>query len=128
MQDIHFVSGKDFIRASNSGMVDLEASKANIKHLCDVWNHSDDHNILIDIRDVVHDLSVPDVRTLFEEVVRSGLGKVNHVAILYRLRKNFDHSKFLEFLAGQKGLNLRAFEEFEEAWAWVAEIKQLETA
>jgi hypothetical protein len=41
------------------------------------------------------------------------------VAVLTRPKDNFDRAAFLELCATNRGYHLRAFREFEEAFAWL---------
>jgi hypothetical protein len=123
--DIHYISVKDFIRTRNTGVVDLETSKKNLINLCNIWREHSDQNVLVDLRHTTIDFSVKDIQEYVEVVLATGLGQRNRVALLYKHRDSFDRVRFFEFLAVQKGLGVKACEDFEEAIEWLSELTPL---
>src|SRR5262249_5599415 len=77
----------------------------------------DNHHILIDVREMPPGgkLSAVDVWEVASALEGLGIGRHNRIAILNAPKDRFDRAKFLETCAANRGFNIRAFRDFEEA-------------
>ena len=72
-------------------------------------------HILFDCREASSHSTVLDVWTLARDLGSVGVTPENRVAVLTRPKDNFDRAAFLELCATNRGYQLKAFREFEEA-------------
>jgi hypothetical protein len=112
---------KDLIVQTVSGTVDLEASKAAFRRLAEDPDFLPGYEVLLDWRDVDCAMTVPDVFEMAKYLSDLGtrLPTRKKIAILVSGALAFDHAKFLELCANNRGLALAAFEDYDEADAWL---------
>jgi hypothetical protein len=75
--------------------------------------------ILIDSREASSHSTMVDVWTLARDLSSLGVTHENRVAVLNRPKDNFDRAAFLELCATNRGYQIKAFREFEQAFAWL---------
>ena len=112
---------KDLIVMTASGTVDLDASKAAFRNLAEDPEFLPGYEVLLDWRDVDCDMSVSDVFEMAKYLSDLGtrLPTRKKIAILVSGKLAFDHAKFLELCANNRGVALAAFEDYEKADAWL---------
>src|SRR5687768_14016699 len=108
---------KDLIVMTSSGAVDLDASISALKSLADDPEFLRDYEVLLDWRDIECSMSVSDVFHIATYLANPGTKLPTHkkIAILVSGRLAFDHAQFLELCATNRGVELRAFEDYEKA-------------
>jgi hypothetical protein len=106
---------------TSSGALDLEASKAALKSLADDPEFLPGYEVLLDWRDVECTMSVVDVFEIARYLsdLDTRLPTRKKIAILVSGKLAFDHAKFLELCAGNRGITLRAFEDYDKANEWL---------
>jgi hypothetical protein len=112
---------KDLIVMTSSGTVDLDASKAALKSLADDPDFLPGYEVLLDWRDVECTMSVGDVFEIAKYLtdLDTKLPTRKKIAILVSGRLAFDHAQFLELCAGNRGVTLHAFDDYDKASAWL---------
>jgi hypothetical protein len=120
--DVRVIPAREFLRADVHGNLDLRQSKELLKELAAATTGFPDRHILIDVRDVPATgprLSSEELFEIVQTLHSLGLGVLNRIAIVRRPPEAFDRARFLEMLAGERGIQISAFESFEEAFNWL---------
>ena len=107
------------VKTDITGEIDLNASRGMLSELMETCKREKMVRILIDCREASSHSTVLDVWTLARDLGSLGVTPENLVAVLTRPKDNFDRTAFLELCATNRGYQLRAFREFEEAFAWL---------
>ena len=108
----------DFIRARPDGHADLEQAETLLKEIAQAGSGLQDFDILVDTRTVKGRLSVADLWTLAEKLVRFRQTFSHRTAVLCPLEK-FDHTRFFALCAENRGFNVHAFTSYEDAMEWL---------
>jgi len=114
--DVRIIPISEFVRTNVSGTVDLQTKRALLKKLLT----SSNHHILIDCRASSSQSTTVDVWMLAAELGKLGMTNNHRIAILHNTRDGFDPASFLELCATNRGYQLRAFHDFEQATMWLA--------
>jgi hypothetical protein len=111
---------KDLIIMTSSGMIDLAASKIALKNLAADPEFDKHYEILLDLRDSECELSVMDVYEIATYLAwpDPALPTSKKIAVLVSGQRAFDHAKFLEVCSTNRGVHVRAFEDYEKASEW----------
>lgn len=117
--EIKFVKTKDFIKTTASGQLSLEQSKKVLSEIARLNTPDDLHDILVDIRNTLPGLSLSDIYELVTEVGNHRQAFRKKIAILLGEQHDFDKARFLEMCASNRGYNVNAFDDFEEAVNWL---------
>jgi hypothetical protein len=102
-----------------TGEIDLNASREMLSELMAFSRREHMSRILIDCREASSHSTVLDVWALARDLGSLGFTHENRVAVLNRPKDNFDRGAFLEVCATNRGYELKAFREFEAAFAWL---------
>ena len=104
-----------------SGTVDLAASKAALKTLAEDPQFLSSYEVLLDWRDIDCTMSVTDVYEIASYLAHPDTELPTHkkIAILVSGSHAFDHAKFLEVCATNRGVHLFAFEDYDKASQWL---------
>jgi hypothetical protein len=118
--DIRVISAREFLRADVQGQPDLATSRQILEELAAAGGADPGRDILLDVRDTgAPVLTSVDLFELVQVFRKLGLGVLNRIAILRRVKDEFDRARFFEMLATDRGLNVAVFEEFEPAFTWL---------
>lgn len=117
--EVRVIPIREFLRTDVSGVVDLKASRELLRELVAVSSRNNVDRILIDGREASSNASTVDVWTLANDLGSLGVSREHRVALLNRPKDEFDRGAFLELCATNRGYQLRAFRDFEEAFAWL---------
>ena len=116
---------KHLIVMAAHGTVDLPASKAALKSLVADPGFDANPEVLIDLRDTACDISVTDVFELVKQMALSmpALSNNHRIAVLVKRHTPgnlvFNYAQFLELCAGNRGLNIRAYGDYDHAIDWL---------
>lgn len=112
---------KDLIVMTSSGMIDLAASKAALRNLAADPNFDSQCEVLLDVRDSDCELSVADVYEIaaFLAWPDPALPMHKKLAVLVSAHQAFDHAQFFEVCSTNRGVQVRAFEDYDMADAWL---------
>lgn len=117
--EIKFVKTRDFIKTTASGQLNLEQSKKVLEEIARLNTPDDLHDILVDIRETEPGLSLSDIYELVTAVGNHRQAFRKKIAILLGAQHDFDKARFLEMCASNRGYNVNAFDDFEEAVNWL---------
>jgi hypothetical protein len=115
---IKVISASDFIRAKPTGEFDLEASEHLLAGIAKVGAALDDFDILIDTREAQGVMSATDLWFLADKLVHYRSTFARKTAVLCPLEK-FDRARFFAMCAENRGFNMRAFADYEQAMEWL---------
>ena len=120
---------KHLIVMAAHGTVDLPASKAALKSLVADPGFDANPEVLIDLRDTACDISVTDVFELVKQMALSmpALSNNHRIAVLVKRHTPgnlvFNYAQFLELCAGNRGLNIRAYGDYDHAIDWLNAVQ-----
>ena len=117
--EIKFVKTRDFIKTTASGQLNLEQSKKVLEEIARLNTPDDLHDILVDIRETEPGLSLSEIYELVTAVGNHRQAFRKKIAILLGAQHDFDKARFLEMCASNRGYNVNAFDDFEEAVNWL---------
>jgi hypothetical protein len=123
--NIRLIHSRDFIRTTPEGDLDLAMSKEIILRLAVENARPGQYDILIDIRGTTKRLSHFDVAKLVQVMIDHRESFRSRLAILIEPGERFDDAKFMELYAGNRGFQVRAFNDFEEAMDWLVTSSEL---
>jgi len=117
--NVRVIHSQDFLKATPSGELDLEASKQLLLDLAMKNSASGQYDILVDARQATSNLSLTDVAELVDVMVEHRDSFRSQLAILTRPESTLELTKFMELYAGNRGFQVAAFKDFEEAMNWL---------
>ena len=125
--NIRLIHSRDFIRTTPEGDLDLAKSKEIILRLAVENAAPGQYDILIDIRGTTKRkrLSLFDVANLVQVMIDHRESFRSRLAILVEPGERFDDAKFMEMYAGNRGFQVGAFNDFEEAMDWLMTSSEL---
>jgi hypothetical protein len=123
--NIRLIHSRDFIRTTPEGDLDLAMSKEIILRLAVENARPGQYDILIDIRGTTKRLSHFDVANLVQVMIDHRESFRSRLAILIEPGERFDDAKFMELYAGNRGFQIGAFNDFEEAMGWLVTSSEL---
>ena len=126
--DVRVIPIREFMKSDLTGEIDLNASRELLRELMAACKREKMTRILIDSREASSHSTMLDVWTLARDLGSLGVTHENRVAVLNRPKDNFDRAAFLELCASNRGYHLRAFREFEVAFAWLTSEQSSEAA
>lgn len=116
---------EDFLTVRDRGPLTYEQALVNLQKVADVWRKNLSENILVDIRSRELQLSIQEIRLLFDAIHDLGMGYLNKVAVVRSKSTQYSHVDFFEFLAKFKGMEIKAFDDHEEAIDWLSKKREI---
>jgi hypothetical protein len=119
--DLTIVHPEDFIRVTQTGALDVEASRVLLREVVSRLRATGVQHVLVDMRQTAPEARLTKAE-LFELGVAFGTQSAlarGRIALLVRLDEAAD-AEFFESVARMQGTNLHAFTEFEPAIMWLA--------
>jgi hypothetical protein len=116
--DFEIINAKNIIKAKPSGDIDLEQSKKVLIELASLSKPPASYNILIDVREVVGNLTLTDMYELIFELCKHRQVFSNKIALLVRDDRQILDASILELYAKDRGFNAKALTDFEETIEW----------
>jgi hypothetical protein len=107
------------MKSDITGEVNLGVSRELLSELMAACRRENMTRVLIDAREASSQSTMVDLWTLARDLSSLGVTHENRVAVLNRPKDNFDRAAFLELCATNRGYHVRAFREFEQAFAWL---------
>lgn len=111
----------DLIILTSSGTIDLAASKAALKDLAADPEYAANYEILLDLRGSACNLSVSDVYEVATYLAspNPAISTSKKIAVLVAGHVAFDHAQFLQLCSTNRGMQVRAFEDYQKASEWL---------
>src|SRR6478609_3340898 len=117
--NVRVVQPSEFLRVRADGRVDLDMAKAMLERVAAAAAPLDEYEVLIDIRDVVGQLTPGEVCELAGSLDQFNSTFLRKTAVLCP-RERFDNTRLFGLLAGSHGFRrIRAFLSFEDAMEWL---------
>jgi len=101
------------------GRFDFESSRDLLIEAISASAKSKDHEILLDLREARADLTMVDVYYLAAELDRQKTISREKIALLLNPEQKWEQAKFFELCAVNRGLDVGAFNSYEEAINWL---------
>jgi len=115
---IKVISASDFIRATPTGEFDLEASELLLAGIAEAGTALEDYDILVDTRAAQGVMSATDLWFLADKLVHYRSTFARKTAVLCPLER-FDRARFFAMCAENRGFNIQAFADYEQAMEWL---------
>jgi len=122
---IKVITGTDFLEVTPDGVINLETSRRLLVKIARTELPPADYDLLVDFRDTRNRLSVVDVYQLAAELVNHGDTFRRKAALLVLPGVNFDHARFFETCAHNRGFAAHAFTDYEKAMRWLLSAEDL---
>ena len=117
--NIRIVRSQDFLKVTPTGEIDFEASKEALLKLASENSTPRQHDIMIDIRQTHGHLTLAEITELVDVMIEHRDSFRSKLAILALPGLGFDHAKFMELYANNRGFQVAAFKDFEETVNWL---------
>ena len=115
---ILIIHAQDFLKATPEGKLDLAESKKILLELASIVVPQDDYQLIIDTRKAHSVMSPTDMLLLVQEISAFGEKFRKKTAVICP-RERFDHARFLELCASNRGYEIHAFTVYEDAIDWL---------
>jgi len=117
--NVKIVPAKEFIRTQADGEFDLEGTKELFLAVFSKMKEANVSEVVIDLREASTKMTASDINELLSVLNHVGSWSTWKIAIVYRPKNDWDRAKFFELGAQNKGYRVKAFQDFEEALAWL---------
>ena len=117
--DLKIVPAREFIRTKANGEFDLEGTKELFLSVSSKMKDTNVSEVLMDVRDASTKMTAFDIYELLSVLDHVGSWSSWKIAIVNRPKDDFDRAKFFELCAQNRGYQVGAFQDFEEAVAWM---------
>lgn len=125
--NLHIIHAGDFIRLNGKGGLDLEATESVLSGLAKACVDRGVTCALIDVRHMKSHLSLADLYRLARAFNEMGFRKEHHLALLQPYMGGAQ-AEFFAMCSADRGWNVRAFEEYEEAIEWFSSTRPADDA
>lgn len=111
---------QDYIRLTVSGEQTLENNKELVFRVIETCAENNIWKALVDIRDILGQPGIFSDYELANIAAKEALGLIQRVALIYR-QENHEYTSFFETTTRNRGINLLAFLDEDEALKWLLE-------
>lgn len=123
--NIRVIHARDFLKMTSGGAADLETSKKSLLRLASENAAPRQYDILIDVRQMTSYLTLTEISELVDMMVEHRNSFRSKLAILTLPGDGFNHAKFMELYANNRGFQVEAFKDFEETIDWLMASTEL---
>ncbi len=115
------LAGEDVIVADHNGHLNLSKSVNLVRDLVSHPEYEECMEVVLDLRDAECDLTVSDVYQLAYYMAwpDPGLPTRRKIAVIVSPEKEFDHARFFETCAVNRGLQVKSFQDVRTAEEWL---------
>jgi hypothetical protein len=117
--NLRLIRANDFLKTRPTGEYDLEMTKRLLLKIAQENSSPIKYDILIDVRAATGNLTVFDITELVQVMIENRDSFRSRLVILTSLGRQFDNAMFMALYAGNRGFQVGAFNEFEEAINWL---------
>src|SRR5262245_60429078 len=107
--NLRVIHARDFLKVTSSGAADLETSKRRLLRLASENAAPRQYDILIDVRQKTSHLTLTNIAVLVDVMLEHRDSFRSKLAILTLPGVGFDHAKFMELYANNRGFRVAAF-------------------
>jgi len=118
--NLQIVKPSDFVRLDAKGQTDVEETRRILKSVAKACVDRGIDRALLDARDVPPSLTLSDLYSLAVSFREMGFYQDHRLAILHRYTAT-ERAEFFAMCASERGWNVRAFDNYEEAIEWFNE-------
>jgi len=126
--NLRLIYAKDFLKTKPMGEYDLELTKQLLLKIVRENSLPIQYDVLIDVRAATGRLSFFDITELVQVMIENRNSFRSKLAILTSLGRQSDNAKFMALYAGNRGFQVGAFCDFEEAINWLTVSTELPDA
>jgi len=119
---LQIVKTRDFFKLNAQGQLDVRQSHDVLAGLAKSCIAHDIDCALLDVRDASGTLKISDLYALARAFPEMGFREAHRLALLHRYNAG-ERAEMFAMFASDRGWNVRAFEEFEEAIEWFSETE-----
>jgi hypothetical protein len=123
--NLRLIYAKDFLKMAPTGELDLDTSKRLILNLAREHASPGQYDVLIDTRQTTGKLTLFDIAEMVNVMIEHRGSFRSKVAVLTSHDYKFEHAKFMELYANNRGFQIGAFDDFEEAMNWLMTSNEL---
>ena len=116
--NVKVINTKDFIKTTATGILDFAASKQAILEIASQIKQPGEYEVLIDTREAEIMLSMVDLYELGEALANHPSLRHSKISLLTP-KSPVDNPGFLELVAQNRGVRIKAFTDFEQAITWL---------
>ena len=116
--NLKVINTKDFIKTTVTGTLDFAASKQAILDILSLIKQSGEYDVLVDTREAESLLSTMNLYELGEALASHPILRRSRICLLVPM-SSIDKAGFFETVAVNRGVQIRAFTDFEQAIAWL---------
>ena len=118
--DVRIIPIREFLRTDVHGVLDPKGSRDLLASLIQASTRHQVTRVLLDGREARSEASTADIWMLANDLGELGMSREHRIAFLLGPpREDFDRGAFLELCATNRGYQIRAFRDFEEAFSWL---------
>src|SRR5271157_2674830 len=116
--NVKVINTKDFIKTTATGVLDFVASKQAILDIVSQIKQPGEYEVLVDTRGAEVVLSIVDLHELGEALANHPSLRRSKIGLLTP-KKEVDDASFLETVALNRDVRIKAFTDFEQAITWL---------
>ncbi|HEY9153304.1 MAG TPA: hypothetical protein VIN60_10495 [Anaerolineales bacterium] len=116
--NVKVINTKDFIKTTATGILDFAASKQAILDIASQIKQPGEYEVLVDTREAEVVLSMVELFELGEALANHPSLRRSKIGLLTP-KKPMDNPGFLELVAKNRGIRIKAFTDFEQAITWL---------
>ena len=122
---VQIIHAGDFIKATPDGEVSLKLSKTRLAKIVQALDPAHDYNFLVDWRNVTINFSMTHLFYLALEILKYEALAGAQISLLVR-PDDFNRGEFLQICAQNRGLQLAAYTEYENAMNWLTTENEID--
>ena len=115
---VQIIHAGDFIKTTPEGEVSLKLSKTRLAKIVQALEPAHDYNFLVDWRNVTINFSMTHLFYLALEITKYVALSGAKISLLVR-PDDFNRGEFLQICAQNRGVQLAAYTEYENAMNWI---------
>ncbi len=123
--NVRIIHHKDFLKMTPSGEIDLDKSKQLLLSIASVNKPPNKYDVLVDFRDTTPQLTIVGITKLVDVMINNRTSFRYKLAILTPQGRGLELAKFMEVYAQNRGFQVAAFDNFEEAMLWLSTITDI---
>ena len=116
--NIKVIHTRDFIKSTATGVLDFTASKQAILEITSQIKQPGEYEVLVDTREAKSVLSVTNIFELGKALADQSSLRHSKIGLIAPM-SDTDKAAFFETVAVNRGVNIRAFTDFEQAITWL---------
>jgi hypothetical protein len=122
---VQIIHAGDFIKTTPEGEVSLKLSKTRLAKIVQALEPAHDNNFLVDWRNVTINFSMTHLFYLALEITKYEALSGARISLLVK-PDDFDRGDFLQICAQNRGVQLSAFTEYENAMNWLTTENEID--